>query len=70
MCSLVGMKGEKLWNLLQAKLATTSFTSVGNEADRTLKWIMAGLPDHLGRLEEEGRWDRQAQRLGRLEVDD
>jgi hypothetical protein len=27
-------------------------------------------PDHLGRLEEERRRDREAQRLGRLQVDD
>jgi hypothetical protein len=30
---------------------------------------LAGLPDHLVRLEEERRGDRQAERLGGLEVD-
>jgi hypothetical protein len=27
------------------------------------------LPEHLGRLEEEGWWDSEAERLGGLEVD-
>jgi hypothetical protein len=29
-----------------------------------------GLPDHLGRLEEEGWRNRQTELLGRLEIDD
>ena len=32
---------------------TTSFTPVRTEADLTLKWMMAGLSDDLGRLEED-----------------
>jgi hypothetical protein len=48
----------------------TSFTSVGNEADLALKWMTTALPDHLVRLEEDGWGDRQAQRLGCLEVED
>ena len=31
-----------------------SCTPVRTEADLTLKWMMAGLSDHLGRLEENG----------------
>jgi hypothetical protein len=43
---------------------------VGNEADLLLTWMTTGLPDHVGRLEEEGWRDGQAQRLRGLEVDD
>jgi hypothetical protein len=32
---------------------TTSFTPVRTEADLTLKWMMAGFSDDLGRLEED-----------------
>ncbi len=45
----------------------TSFTLVGSEADLTLQWMMAGLPDHLIGLEEEGRGNREAKGLGSLE---
>ena len=48
---------------------TTSYTPVRTEADLTLKWMMADLSDHLGRLEEEGWGNGQAQRLGGLEID-
>jgi hypothetical protein len=43
---------------------------VGNEAYLALKWMTTALPDHLVRLEEDGWGDRQAQRLGCLEVED
>jgi hypothetical protein len=45
---------------------TTSFTSVGNEAYLTLKWMTTGSADHLVGLEEEGRGNGEAQRLGGL----
>jgi len=43
---------------------------VRTAADRLLTQVMASLSDHLGRLEEERWGDGQAQRFGRLEVDD
>jgi hypothetical protein len=35
-----------------------------------LTWIIIGLPDDLGGLEEEGRGNGEAQGLGGLEVND
>ena len=43
---------------------------MGTEADLTLQWMIAGLPDHLGRLEEEGWGDGEAEGLRGPEVDD
>jgi hypothetical protein len=48
----------------------TSFTPVGNDADRMSTWMMTGLPDDLVRLEEERRGNGKAEGLRRLEVDD
>jgi hypothetical protein len=41
-------------------MATTSLTSVGNETDRMLTWVTTGLPEDLGRLEEDGWRDGEA----------
>jgi hypothetical protein len=46
----------------------TSFTLVGNEADRIVKWMSVGSAEHLIRLEEEGRGDREAQGFGGLQI--
>jgi hypothetical protein len=46
---------------------TTSFTPVGNEADLTLTGMTTGLPDHLVRLEQERRGDRDPQGLAQTQ---
>jgi hypothetical protein len=56
--------------LALAKLANTSFTSVANEADLLLTWMTTGLPNDVGRLEEEGWGDGQLEGLAGLEIDD
>jgi hypothetical protein len=59
-----------VWGDTRATRVRTSFTSVRTEVDQTLKWMMAGLSDHLGRLEEDGWGNGQPQGLGGLQVDD
>jgi hypothetical protein len=56
-------------SVASANRVRTSFTPVRNEADLTLTWMTAGLPDHLRCLEEDGGGNGEAQRLGRLQVD-
>src|SRR5262249_52346585 len=66
------LSGPRMWcrGGHPANRVTRSFTPVRNEADLTLKWMMADLSDHLGRLEEDSRGNREAEGLGGLEVDD
>src|SRR4029453_14715711 len=52
-----------------SNMVTTALTLVRTEADLTLPGMTTGSADHLGRLEEEGWRDGQAQGLGGLQVD-
>ena len=61
MCLLPGLRQSQGKYKLNTRYSCASFRGIRN---------VAGLPDHLVRLEEEHRGEREAQFLRSLEIDD
>jgi hypothetical protein len=69
-CQRIGSRETDFAISIKSAEDPTSFTPVGNEADRMLTWMTTSLPEHLVCLEEDGGGNGEAERLGGLQVDD